>query len=358
MHEREAKAVASNRRVRSPLVAVRRRPPTPSGIYATLWRFACERQNMFNRRVSGQPAPWTSDPILQQYRFTNAYRASDRVSQYLIRRVIYRSDLPDNPKEVVFRILLFKLFNRIDTWELMENEFGPPTLERFQFAAIADLFDLARRQGRKLYSAAYIMPSTGPLGERVKHRGHLKLVNWTVNDNLAAKIAEAPSLEVAFNLLLSYPTLGRFLAYQFAIDINYSNVTAFSEMDFVVAGPGASDGLRKCFSDLGDYSEADVIRWVTDRQETDPASLGLRFPTLFGRPLQLIDVQNLFCEVSKYSRIAHPLARGTNGRTRIKQVYQPRLAASKLFYPPKWRTNELIPESILDAGHALNIYPS
>jgi hypothetical protein len=44
--------------------------------------------------------------------FTNAYRAADRVSQYLIRNVIYQSDLPGNADELVFRILLFKLFNR------------------------------------------------------------------------------------------------------------------------------------------------------------------------------------------------------------------------------------------------------
>ena len=37
----------------------------------------------------GQPAPWTSDPILRRHRFTNCYRAADRVSQFLISQVIY-----------------------------------------------------------------------------------------------------------------------------------------------------------------------------------------------------------------------------------------------------------------------------
>jgi len=313
-------------------------------VYETLWRFACERQHVFNRRVAGQPAPWTTDPLLQRHRFTNAYRASDRVSQYLIRHVIYRPDLPTTPREVVFRILLFKLFNRIDTWEFLEREFGLITFEQFQFDSFAERLTLAHGQGRKLYSAAYIMPSTGSLGERVKHRGHLRLIDRLMCDAIDVKVAEAPSLEAVFRLLLSYPTLGGCLAFQLAIDLNYSEVTDFSEMDFVVVGPGAADGLRKCFANFGDYSEADVIRWVTDRQETDPEKLGLRFPGLYGRPLQLIDVQNLFCEVSKYARVAHPLARGTNDRTRIKQVYRPGLPAPRLFYPPKWDINQLIPE--------------
>ena len=63
--------------------------------------------------------------MLATYKFTNAYRASDRVSQYLIRNVIYRDDLPMSPHEVFFRILLFKLFNKIETWELLERAIGP-----------------------------------------------------------------------------------------------------------------------------------------------------------------------------------------------------------------------------------------
>jgi len=35
-----------------------------------------------------------------------------------------------------------------------------------------------------------------------------------------------------------YPSLGDFLTFQFTIDLNYSEPIAFSEMEFVVAGPG------------------------------------------------------------------------------------------------------------------------
>src|SRR5436309_1791251 len=79
-------------------------PLRPTSIYDTYWRFAAERQQIFFRRLERRPAPWTHDPVLLIHKFTNAYRASDRVSQFLIRRVIYRPDLPDDPAEVVFRI--------------------------------------------------------------------------------------------------------------------------------------------------------------------------------------------------------------------------------------------------------------
>ena len=62
---------------------------TATPVFDTYWQFAAKRQEVFFRRVKGGKPPWTNDPIIAGYRFTNAYRAADRVSQYLIRHVIY-----------------------------------------------------------------------------------------------------------------------------------------------------------------------------------------------------------------------------------------------------------------------------
>ena len=101
--------------------------PTP--VFDTYWRFAAERQQVYLARVRGDAAPWTTDLIIASNRFTNCYRAADRVSQYLIGEVIYRGS--QDPDEVLFRILLFKFFNRISTWELLCSAFGEPTWARF-----------------------------------------------------------------------------------------------------------------------------------------------------------------------------------------------------------------------------------
>ena len=130
--------------------------------------------------------------------------------------------------------------------------------------------------------------------------------------------------------------IGDFLAYQFVTDLNYSEICDFSEMEFVVPGPGARDGIHKCFSDLGGLSEPDIIRLVTDRQEYEFERLELAFRSLWGRRLQLIDCQNLFCEVSKYARVRHPDVTGVNDRNRIKQVYRPSGDPIEFWFPPKW----------------------
>jgi hypothetical protein len=149
-------------------------------------------------------------------------------------------------------------------------------------------------------------------------------------------------MQHGFDALRAYSMVGDFLAYQFITDINYSELTNFSEMEFVVPGPGARDGIYKCFADLGGYSEADIIRLTTERQEEEFAQRGLAFRSLFGRPLQLIDCQNLFCEVAKYARVAHPEIAGLSGRTRIKQRYRPLGPAMRYWYPPKWGINAAV----------------
>ncbi len=163
-----------------------------------------------------------------------------------------------------------------------------------------------------------------------------------LRDKLPDRLAEASSLKSVFLHLKTYASIGKFLAYQFAIDLNYSQVFNFSEMEFVEPGPGALDGIRKCFTDLGEYTPTDVILLASDTQSDEFRRRGIDFRSLWGRPLQLIDCQNLFCEVDKYARLAHPEFRGVRSRNRIKQLYRPQPALPDPWYPPKWGLNQLI----------------
>jgi len=333
-------------------------PAKTTAVYDSYWRFAAERQRIFYRRALGWRGPWTDDPILGTYKFTNAYRASDRVSQFLIRDVIYRDDLPGEPEEIVFRTLLFKLFNKIETWQRLEETLGPITFGDYRFGRYDTVLSEAMARGMRVYSAAYIMPpGSSAFGCKAKHQNHLKLLELMMAQSLPAKVAAARTMQEGFELLRAYPTIGDFLAYQFITDINYSEVTNFSEMDFVIPGPGARDGLRKCFADTGGLSDAELIRLMADRQEEECARLGLEFPSLWGRPLQLIDCQNLFCEVDKYARVAHPEVSGWTGRTRIKQKFAAQIDPIQFWYPPKWGINDRIaagavPNEAFDASSA------
>lgn len=312
------------------------REPIPTEVYDTYWRFAAERMSIYYKRLEDPVGPWTDDPILRTYRFTNAYRAADRVSQYLIREVQYRDDRSQAPDELFFRTMLFKLFNKIETWELIEHDVGHVSWQSADLDRVSTVLNAAFRHGARLYNAAYIMPAPA-FGFARKHDNHLALLRHMMELGLPARLGRAHGLEEAYSLIRNYPSLGPFLAFQYAIDLNYSQLMDFSEAEYVVAGPGAHDGISKCFADTGTNTAEEVIHLMVDRQEQEFRRLGLRFDGLFGRRLQPIDCQNLFCEISKYARVAHPTFHGVSGRTRIKQHYQRRSNIGLYpFFPPKW----------------------
>ena len=331
-------------------------PITTTPVYDTFWRFAAERQAIYMKRMRGLSRPWTADPILDEYKFTNAYRATDRVSQYLIRDVIYDMDADWSAEENFFRTILFKLFNRISTWELLTDELGhTPTWQDWvadrSFGRYLAILDRASDAKISVLGPAYIMPSgSGAYGHRTKRGGYLALLSDMMDNDVPQQLIECPSMAGAFRILTSYPIIGDFLGYQFVTDLAYTPNFNWSEMEFVVPGPGAFDGVHKCFSDTGGTSSADIIRMVTQLQEHEFADRGLEFEYLWGRPLQLIDVQNLFCEISKYARVAHPEIVGRTGRTKIKAKHMGERPLPAPWFPPKWGINTRKLEIIQDDG--------
>jgi hypothetical protein len=315
----------------------RRRPPRQTRVFDAYWTFAAARQSIFFQRLAGEPPPWTRDPILQHFKFTNAYRASDRTSQYLIKHVIYAGD--QEPAEVCFRTVLFKVFNRIETWEALAEAIGEISIASFDPDRYRTVLDGMRARGASLYSAAYIMPPVSVTVDGRKHTGHLQLVSRMLNERLGEGVVATSSLRDLYLLLSRYPSFGPFLAFQIAIDLNYGPALAFDEADFVVAGPGAREGLAKCFRDRGDWSDEDLIYWTADRQEEEFERRGIKFRDLWGRPLKPVDCQNLFCEVAKYSRVAHPRYTPPGGRSRIKQRFTSDRYLPAVWYPPKWGLN-------------------
>ncbi|HEU5160089.1 MAG TPA: nucleotide kinase domain-containing protein [Streptosporangiaceae bacterium] len=212
---------------------------------------------------------------------------------------------------------------------------APPRWADYSFAAYDQIFNEAMDRGERIYSAAYIVPNP-PFGEPRKHGDHLRLIESAMAGGFPAAIAEATDLHVVYDRLLELPSLGPFLAYQYAIDLAYSPVVHADETRFVVPGPGALDGISKCFTDTDGLGPADVIKWMSETSRAHFERLGLDFQDLWGRWPTLIDWQNVFCEVSKYTRISHPYVTGASGRFRIKQAFRRAPTPIDYRFPPKW----------------------
>ncbi len=303
-------------------------------IYDLYWYFACERQNIFLKKLNNLPAPWTDDEILRTYKFCNSYRVNDRVSQYLLKNVIY-----DNKKytkeTMLFRIILFKLFNKESTWELLLENFNDITLENFDQSKYSNVLKNALNNGVKIYNDAYISCANKAFGYDKKHDNHLALLNkMFVVDKVQNKILECKTMKEAFNIIRSYPLIGNFMAYQLVTDINYSDIVNWQENEFTVAGPGSIRGIKKCFVNKGNMTDEEIIKYMYENQDKEFKRLNLNFKRIINRPLQLIDCQNIFCELDKYLRVAVPQLK--SNRTKIKKKYKQKQDKIEYFYPPKW----------------------
>ena len=303
-------------------------------IYDLYWYFANERQNIFIKKLNGDTPPWTNDPILKTYKFCNSYRVNDRVSQYLLKNVIYNGKTYKD-EDMLFRIILFKLFNKESTWELLLKEFKDITLSTFDMKEYSKILTNAIKNNIKIYNDAYISCATKAFGYDRKHDNHLALLNkMFIIDKVQDKILKCTNMEQAFKIIKSYPLIGNFMAYQLITDINYSNIVDWKEDEFTVAGPGSLRGIKKCFIDKGNLSNEDIIRYMYNHQEEEFKRLNLDFKTIGNRKLQLIDIQNIFCELDKYCREKVPSLK--SNRTKIKKKYTPKQTKIEYIYPPKW----------------------
>ena len=308
-------------------------------VYDTYWKTAAERQEIFFKKLSSSSVPYTNDPIYQSFKFCNVYRASDRVSQFLIKDVIYKS--PFLPENTLFRIFLFRLLNKVETWIELEKLLGEINLKSFNFENYSNALEKIKLIDGTIYGNAFILCANKSFGFDKKHQNHLALLESVFKKgNFSTELLRAKTFKELFEKLRTLPLIGNFMAYQIAIDFNYSEVFDFDENDFTVAGPGAERGIKKCFLDTEGKSNEYVIQFMVENQEKELKRLGLNFKSLWGRPMHAIDCQGWFCETDKYSRAKFPDLK--SNRTRIKTHYKQANGKIEYFYPPKWKINDKI----------------
>lgn len=317
--------------------------------------FITERMSIFWSRNYDLPEPHTEDPILAKHKFTNSYRSLDRVSQFLIGNVLYDEKGLENDRDtedIFWRTILFKHFNKIETWRALENEFGEIVLETPINEIEKFLTNLAKTE--PIYSNAYmqtasfmrnpeIMGRNGLYAGQPKHSAYLQLFQNSFFKNNAKgmyNILKSQSLEELQNRLVEGTVgIGKFISMQFAIDLNYGLIFNFDENDHIVAGPGAERGIERTFDIKGKPNYVEIIKWVTKELPNllHDYGYGERFIPLPNRMPKLIDMQSNFCETDKYLRGAGIKTEGieVDGK-RIKQIFKPTKKKINYKFPPKW----------------------
>ncbi len=297
------------------------------------FHFMQERMEIFHHQYANNEDFKTEDIILSQHKFTNVYRACDRVSQYLISEIIGFKNISD--LDIALNIILFKVFNNIQTWEYLKKNYGDICIKNFDYKRMSLLLT-KRKKNHVIFNGAYIMTASSNKYQHhpYKHERWLNMIDKElIRDRKLDKLLESKSMSEAYDILKSCTFIGPFLAYQYVIDLNYSNVINFSENSFVKAGIGAIRGIKKCFLDT-DKSYEYIIMHTHENTEKYSERYGYSFDNLFGRSPTLIDLQNCFCETDKYLRVRKPEL--NIGNTRIKQKYRKNKDKINYIFPEKW----------------------
>jgi hypothetical protein len=260
-----------------------------------------ERIRIQVHKDQGDAWPWTDDPILQEYKFTNAFRERDRTTVWFRKRI--RDPLRMQP-EVYMATVIFRWFNLIETGQ---------TLLKHNLHIDWDpekAYDVIIPQDKWITGAYMIKSPTN----KNKVRGICETITNVWNDR-ERFLDKCPwdSLQKMNTWLEGYPFLGPFLAYELTTDLRHTFV-GFRASDILTwanAGPGAMRGLNRIHGRDLDYTSK-KHDWCSEMREL--LTLSWMKHSL---DFELREIEHSLCEFDKYERV-----RLKQGAPRSKYQYK------------------------------------
>ena len=258
--------------------------------------FAIERENIRLRREAGDPAPWTEDPVLAHNFFCNVYREDDKTTRWFRQEI--RDPVAEDPMKSVLACTVFRWFNFIPTGEVLR----PFLLEGI---AHGDALRDRLKELPQVVGGAYLIKSPAGMD---KVDGLLQCIEpvEAAAENLGwCSVKLGYTLETLHEELMSFPYLGRFMAYEIVTDLRHTIVgrNATDITTWASAGPGCARGLG--WVAIDDPSE---FQYGSARQQRGMLRLmqdilfesRTRWPWHDTRPWEMREVEHVLCEFAKY----------------------------------------------------------
>lgn len=266
--------------------------------YDTFWYWINERHRVALAKTSGEPKPWSDDPIFQEWKFCNVFRAEDKQSKWLIENVIEpRQTWPTGQGILLFNIYAFRAFNWYETYDLLTNA-QSGWINPWNENRAKSILSSQVHSGHQLTSGAYMI--RGMQG-RPKYESIPEVLTqvWKLKDTLASLVGSTDRMEVAYEYLMSqkFYGWGPFTTYQILLDLTYTPILHEPEdiNKWCIFGPGAQRGLKLIFPTVKNSEMLLATRELWDAQDKH------RQPHLPRMTLQ--DIEFSLCELSKYMRI-------------------------------------------------------
>jgi 5-hmdU DNA kinase-like protein len=259
-----------------------------------LFEFARERHAIYMLRQIGSKPPWTSDPILRDYRFCCVYRELDRVTKWIHERWLFPNA---KNQDVWFAMCVARLLNQPKALEVV----GLPVPWR----AVQTMSKLYahRKTGGRTFNAAYIVSTNGISTDKILYVCRDVLTPlWQGRDRLRPRAGD--TLNSWHMMLGQMQGFGSFMTAQVIADVKHVEPlkSATDWWTFAASGPGSRRGLNYVMErDRGEHWTEEEWRLELGRlrEQLLPMFAEAKMPTPDAQ-----NVQNLLCEFSKYYRAA------------------------------------------------------
>lgn len=307
-----------------------------------LFHWIKERYQIHTKKdVEKKSSPWTDDPILKNYRFTNVRREHDKETQWLITNIANNDCL--SLEEKILNTILFRTWNKSSTmqayggpWWKEELKLGP-----LYFKSRVDIANLSK-PFTPVFSTSFIKEiwrfsdGKGDVKYKIQERELPKGVDaihdsvplrmfyipvWVLKNNILPNILNSTSQANCNYYIRKIPGFGEFLAYQVFVDLTYIQDFKYSENEFTIAGPGAKRGLDRVFLDKDGMNYEECLFWLRDNQEQFLEKYNIDLKELmYDLPeedctLTVMNLENSMCELSKYLKTYY-----NEGRPRQKYI--------------------------------------
>ena len=283
------------------------------------WRYIYERQAIWYKRfVLREPRPWTTDPTLNTYSFTNVYRELDRGTIHYREVAWPQIERVHNTHRQLWWTAIYRWFNRPEVWD---EALAPLCVEGVpDFEAIEAALRQFTRTGRPVFTGAYMVcayhgfEGLDKIARIINFLRHI----YANSDLLWVDNSKFPrSTEAWHAACQKFDGIGPFGAYEIMSDLLMVKWAPFEERgwtedDWANPGPGAERGLKLVYPNSKSYSRANMVsmmRNLRDIQREAFIILSLPFGEVSLKRadkttiwLSMRNIEHNLCELSKYER--------------------------------------------------------
>lgn len=264
-----------------------------------------ERENIRIKKDNGEPKPWTTDPVLRDYKFCNVRRNDDRVSVWIHDNWL---NVYDRSPNITFAMCVARIFNWPDTLAIIEDLVFD---EEWKPEEMRERLKTYREAGNKVFTGAYTVSTCGLSMDKVDYvidRVFTPLRKTVTNPK------PEQTLESVWKDLCQYQGFSSFMAGQVVADLKYIEPLTWATdwNTFAPLGPGSIRGLNR-------YNERPLGYNLKQQQGTkELLEIQSIIEDQLGLEIALHDIQNCMCEFDKYLRLKYDggkVRSKYNGRT-------------------------------------------